>query len=336
MTARQGKHARILLEYYDFDSIPEIEGALRLARLSGADIHITRDHLPSAIRHEKRIAAQQMFERLQAIGVDVDASKRYKDMLPVIRNHRKIAVFERDDELLAMSGGINLTEKNFNLHDYGFVYTGEVAQILREVAIANGDREKLAWKQKQFGNPFEGAVLLNDENIDVAVSTIQSTVGAITITSPFLGRRIKEALKEAAFPKPGKERRSVSVILSQYPLFSFDYLAPKYVRMKLRGKSNEEIQREMVKDQAEELTGSGIQVYIYPGTSHAKGMVIGHEFALSTTHNFSRRLDAGLNLEVGICSINPQFVFLLSDWMENTKRASILYSMRGNSRRIVN
>jgi len=303
------ENSEILLEYYDFEPQTTLVESLIQAAQEGVRVHVTYDHMPLFRRHWRR-EMEQVYDYLRAGGVIVEESYR-QDMRRHERNHRKIGVFVRGEAYTALSGGLNITDRNIHSYrDFGFVYHGETAKGMYDVAAANVRREMIPWQRKEIveGDRTIGQLLLDDANLDAAISLIfLQTDQPLIVTSPGLGPEILDALLMAA--KNG--RKNLYVIFPSNPLFSLSEI-PFY-----KGIHDRRLQKKL-----DELEEAGVHIFYYQNMSdqyeghiHAKAIAIAGVAGLSSTHNFSTRFDWGQNLEIGFCSTDQAFVSQEFAWL---------------------
>ena len=297
------EHSRLYAQFmtYEGDATGEAFGALLAQQAQrGADVRlmvdaysdiILSDVWPVLLHRQGEVAAERaktyaLFDRLRAQGVRV---KRTAPLGPLgiyvlFRNHKKMVVI---DDRIAFVGGINVSDHNYNWHDFMVKIEGPLAS-----ALAHDFRSTWDGQTAPLATPCPGEdFVLNQcpgrysiyEEILRMIDRAQRT---IVIESPYLlGDRIERALRAAA-----ERGVRVSLIL---PARSNKLLYRRWVRVLLR-----------------RLDHPNITVYGFTGCggmTHAKLVLVDDQWASFGSLNMIE-LEGLTQKELNVFSSNPDLI----------------------------
>lgn len=271
----EGDHSHLYAQFMTFEGDATGErfaGLLARQAARGADVRlmvdaysdvVLSDVWPVLLHRQHKVAVERakthaLFERLRAQGVGVQRTAPLGALgrFALFRNHKKMVVL---DEQIAFVGGINISDHNYDWHDFMVKIEGPLAATLARDFRSTWDGQTVT-----LATPHPGAdFVLNQcpgrysvfEEILRMIDRAQRT---IAIESPYLlGDRIERALRAAA-----ERGVRISLIL---PAHSNKLLYRRWVRVLLR-----------------RLEHPNVTVYGFRGSggmTHAKLIVVDEQWA---------------------------------------------------------
>jgi len=271
----EGEHSHLYAQFMTFEGDATGEAFARLlARQAarGADVRlmvdaysdvVLSDVWPVVLHRQREVAAERakthaLFDRLRAQGVAVKRTAPLGALgrFALYRNHKKMVVL---DERIAFVGGINISDHNYDWHDFMVKIEGPLAATLAHDFRSTWDGRTVTLATPRPGEDF----VLNQcagrysvfEEILRMIDRAQHT---IVIESPYLlGNRIERALRAAA-----ERGVRISLIL---PARSNKLLYRRWMRVLLR-----------------RLDHPNVTVYGFGGSggmTHAKLIVVDEQWA---------------------------------------------------------
>ena len=299
----QGDHARLYAQFmtYEGDATGEAFAALLADQAArGADVRlmvdaysdmILSDVWPVLLHRQHEVAAERakthaLFDRLRAQGVGVQRTAPLGALarFALYRNHKKMVVL---DERIAFVGGINISDHNYDWHDFMVKIEGPLAATLAHDFRTTWDGQTAPLATPCPGEDF----VLNQcpgrysifEEILRMIDRAQQT---IVIESPYLlGDRIERALRAAA-----ERGVRVSLIL---PAHSNKLLYRRWVRVLLR-----------------RLDHPNVTVYGFTGCggmTHAKLILVDDQWASFGSFNMIE-LEGLTQKELNVFSSDPDLI----------------------------
>jgi cardiolipin synthase len=285
--AQDGLDVRLMVDYYTDVVL--------------SDVYPFLIHRRGEVQRERR-KTLSLFEDLQANGVGVQRTAPFGRLGQyfLFRNHKKMVVL---DEHVAFVGGINVSDHNYEWHDFMVRIEGPLVKDLVRDFCSTWDGQTVPFDTAKPGQDF----ILNQRAgrysiFEEILAIIHRAKETVVIESPYLlGDHIETALYHAA-------QRGVQVtVIMPY-------------------RSNKFVYRLWVRDTKRRLQHPNITIYGYRGNggmTHAKLVLVDDRWATFGSLNLME-LEGLTQKELNIFTSNQQLIAQLREFVEQDVAQSVI------------